>query len=425
MFQPNPEPSQEPIKTASRAPLHWRDVLLLIFALIAILALLGRGAYLAITGFIGSGGGASTSLTANVYGALSMLFCALLVLPVLVLTFRRLGGRPIPPAKMPPIKLWQVIGLLIVWAAVLAFGSLINSTVSWGWIVAAPFFILGIAIPVLILVWVASGGVPAGSQRRLWAALAMGMTLSTSIAIALELLSVGIGLAITGIIGSFDPTFVSTLQQLRDQITRANNVQDLLPLLAPYINNPWIFLAVLFFVSGIGPLIEEAFKPLAVWFVGNRLRSPAEGFVLGALCGAGFALFEGLLVTRETADMLGFSLAARAASSLMHIAASGLMGWAIASVLLERRYWRLVGIYPLAVALHGLWNAAVVLTVFGGLRISLQPTNTDLLGGLFTALGVGLLGALALVILVSLPIINHRLRPARTGESDIIAPNIS
>ncbi len=420
MIEPSPEPGQEPIGTRMPAPVHWRDVLLLIFSFIAILALLGRGAYLAILGLTGPGTSSNTAAP-NLYGAISMLFCALLLLPLLVLTLRRLRGGSIPSAKVPAIKLWQVGALLAAWAVGLTLGSLINSSFSWGWIVAAPFFILGIAIPVLGLVWIAIGGVPTGSQRRLWAALGIGLALSTSIALALELLSVGAGLLVAGLIASLDPAFLSTLQQLRNQITNANNVQDLLPLLAPYINNPLIFLAILFFVSGIGPLIEEAFKPLAVWFVGRRLRSPAEGFVLGALCGAGFALFEGLLVTSEAAGMLGFSLAARAASSLMHITASGLMGWAIASTLVEKRYWRLVYIYPLSVALHGLWNGAVVLTVYGGLRLSLQGSQVDLLGGLSAAAGVGILGVLVLAILVGLPIINHRLRPAQPHENGIIS----
>jgi len=425
MMEPNPELNPEPQPAVRHVQVRWRDLILLSFSLLAILVLLGRGIYLLIRGLIGSGPASTIALSTDIYGAISMLFCAILLLPMLILSLRRLRGGTIQAAKVPPAKLWQVVVLLTIWVVVIVLSSLINNAFSSGWIVAAPFFVLGIALPVAGLIWIAIGGVATGSRRRLWAALGIGMTASTSIAIALELLSVGVGLLVAGIIAALDPALLSTLQQLRDQITNANNIQDLMPVLAPYLKNPLVLLVLLFFVSGIGPLIEEAFKPLAVWLVGKRLRSPAEGFVLGALCGAGFALFEGLLVTSGAADMLGFSLAARAASSLMHIAASALMGWAIASAILEKRYWRLVWVYPLSVVLHGLWNGAVVLTVYGGVRLTLQTSSVDLLGGLSIAAGIGLLVILALVILVSLPIINHRLRSAASAQNDIIVPTLS
>ena len=120
--------------------------------------------------------------------------------------------------------------------------------------------------------------------------------------------------------------------------------------------------------------------------------------------------------------MLGFSLAGRATSSLMHITASGLMGWAIASALLEKRYGRLAWTYLLSMAIHGLWNGSVLLAVYGGLRLSIQTTSTDLLDGLSIVVGVGLLGAILVSILVILPIINRRLRRVPLVQSDIIAP---
>jgi hypothetical protein len=197
--------------------------------------------------------------------------------------------------------------------------------------------------------------------------------------------------------------------------------------LAPYLTNPFVLLLVLAFAAFLAPLIEEALKPAAVWLLGKRLHSPAEGFALGALCGAGFALLEGTIAAGGNPQMLGIGIAARATSSLMHITASGLLGWGIASVRLEKRYGRLAGIYFLSVSIHGLWNGSVVLAVFGGLRLSIPGASADLPGILLVLAGIGILGSMLVAIMILLPAINHRLRPkpviaATSLQGDIIAP---
>jgi hypothetical protein len=389
-----------------------RDTLLFIFSLVSMLVLLGRGLYLVITSFVPVFTQASADLPSNIYGAVSMLFCAILLMPVIILSLRRLHGQSISTAHVPPIKLGQVFALISLWVLSVILSSILGNLADFGWAVAIPFYLIGITIPILLLIWVAIGGLPTGSWRRLWSALGIGMTASTLGAIILEVITVGAALLIVGIVAVFDPNFKATLEGLVRQYNNVRNMQDLLPLLTPYLNNPVVFLAILLFVSGLGPLIEETFKPLAVWLVGKRLHSPAEGFALGALCGAGFALLEGMLVTSNTTEMLGFSVAGRATSSLMHITASGIMGWGIASALLEKRYRRLAGVYLLSIAIHGLWNGSVLLTVFGGLKMSVATSQIDILGGIATVIGVGILGIMLLSILIVLPIINKRLRTA-------------
>jgi hypothetical protein len=423
MIEPAAGPAPESQPTRAPASTRWRSLLLLIFSLIAILVLLGRGVYLVIRSASGAAGSATQS--ADIFSAVSMLFCALLLAPVFFLSARRLRGLAIGSARVPPVNIWAVVLLVVVWVIAIAASVLSDRLGPNGWIIAFPGLILGIAIPVAILLWIAIGGIPTGSWRRLWAALGLGMTLSTTVAIVLELLTVGLAAVLAGAIAAIDPSLRATLEQLRSQLTHAANPEDLLPILTPYLNNPLLILIALFFVAGVGPLIEEAFKPLAVWLVGKRLRSPAEGFALGALCGAGFAILEGMLVSSGATDMVGISVAARATSSLMHITASALMGWAIASAILLKKYGRLIWTYLLSLTLHGLWNGAVVLTVYGGLRVSSLGTSFDLLGGLSTFAGIALLGALVVGILIALPLINWRLRKKSQIANDIIAPTLS
>ena len=169
---------------------------------------------------------------------------------------------------------------------------------------------MGIAIPVAGLAWVAVGGLQIGSWRRLWAAFAIGMTGSTVLAALLEYSIVAIAALVAGVVAASNPEWLAIFQQVKNQVTNSGDVQTLLTTLAPYLTNPLVLLIALAFASVLAPIIEETLKPAAVWLLGKRLRSPAEGFALGALCGAGFALLEGSLAASGMAQLLGIGLAA-------------------------------------------------------------------------------------------------------------------
>ena len=63
----------------------------------------------------------------------------------------------------------------------------------------------------------------------------------------------------------------------------------------PFFSDPIILLVALVAIAGVVPLLEELPKPLAVWVMGGRKITPAEGFVLGAIAGGAFAVQETLL----------------------------------------------------------------------------------------------------------------------------------
>ncbi len=174
-------------------------------------------------------------------------------------------------------------------------------------------------------------------------------------------------------------------------------------------------------------MIEESLKPAIIWFLGKHLRAPVEGFVLGILCGAGFALLEGLIAASGATQMWGFALAGRAAASLMHITASGLLGWAIASAQLQKRYGRLIVVYILSVSIHGLWNGSAIVAVYGALRTMVQGTQTDFLSMFFMLAGFMVLVLEFILMLAVLPLINNYLRRISSprveeAQSDIISP---
>lgn len=410
-------------------PNHRRDILALIFSILGMLGLLARSAYLAVTGILSFNPGDITGLAASVLDALSMLFCAGLFLPVLVTTLKRLKGKEILPTTIQPVKFWQVALLAATWVVVVIAGAVLVSLFSYGWAVAAPLFLLGISLPILSLAWVGAGGLPCSSRRRLWSSFGFGMVGGTFSAMLLEYLVIGIAVVIMGVLAMMNPELSTIIDQIKTQVAnaKAGDLQALLTGLAPTITNPLVILSILVFSAVLTPLIEEAVKPAMIWFLGKRLHSPAEGFVLGALCGAGFAMMEGLLAASSATQMWGFGLAGRAAASLMHITSSGVLGWGIASAQLEKRHWRLALSYLLSVGMHGLWNASAVMALYGALRMMFQNMQVDLPGVLSMLGGVGMLVMEFLLMVTALPLINRLLRrsigsvPAPV-QSDIIAP---
>ncbi|MCX6038069.1 MAG: PrsW family glutamic-type intramembrane protease [Chloroflexi bacterium] len=406
-----------------------REILLLILSGIGILGLLIRSATLAVTGILTFDPGYGSSLAASVLGALGMLFCAGLLLPVLVYTIKRMKGQEILPGTIRPVKFWQVAVLVAVWVLVVIIGAVLASLFAYGWAVAAPLFLLGISLPILSLVWIGAGGLPGGSRRRLWSVYGFGMVGGTVAALLLEYLVIGSAVVVIGILAVANPELLTVIDQIKTQVANANagDMQALLTVLAPYLTNPLVILSILVFAAVLAPLIEEAVKPAVIWFLGKRLRSPAEGFVLGALCGAGFAMMEGLMAASSATQMWGFGLAGRGAASLMHITSSGLLGWAIASAQLEKRYGRLALTYLLSVSLHGLWNGSAIMAVYGALRMMTQNMQIDFPGVLFMLGGIGMLFLELVLLLTALPLINRRLRQSAAPvpapvQSDIIAP---
>lgn len=404
-------------------------ILVLIFCSIGILGLLIRGIYLIISGILSFDPGNISNLSAPLLGALAMLFCAALLVPAMYYSIKRLTGKDILPANFRPIKVWQVLVLLSVWVLVVILGAVLVGLFDYGWLIAAPLFLLGISLPIFILVWVGAGGLPAGSRQRSWFVLAYGMLGGTVASVLLEYLLLGIAVAIIGLLAATNPELRAILDQVQNQVLNAKggDIQSLLTVLAPYLTNPLIILSILVFAALIGPLIEESLKPAVIWFLGRHLRTPAEGFVLGILCGAGFAMLEGLMAASGATQMWGFALAGRAAASLMHITTSGLLGWAIASVQLQKRYGRLIVVYILSVSIHGLWNGSAIVAVYGALRTMGQGTQTDFLSMIFMLAGFMVLILEFILMLAVLPLINKSLRRissprAEETQSDIISP---
>jgi len=173
------------------------------------------------------------------------------------------------------------------------------------------------------------------------------------------------------------------------------------------------------------PLIEETAKSIGAWTIYDRLASPAQGFVVGALGGAGFGLLESLLAAATPDPDWASTLLIRGASTMMHIMGAALTGWGIASFRARKGFGVLIGSYAMAIALHGLWNASVVGIAFGGLRTAFGFNASDKAGLLMAVWGGSVLSTLCLAIPLALGIINSRLRASAASALPVEASSLS
>ena len=345
--------------------------------------------------------------------ASGLFFSGILLLPAGFYSLQRLNGKPVPPAVLRPVAFWQWVALGVLWASTAALTTWLFSQTNLVWLIP-PLYLLGVSLPVLLLVRLGAGGLPLGSRQRAWGVFGIGLILGPSLATIVE--GVIYLLAFLGgvILLVIHPDWMKTIQYLGEQVYNATDLNTLLSVLGPYLINPIATFMLLTVVSVLIPIIEETVKPIGIWLMIGRIQSPPEGFALGVISGAGFALIEGLIASASASQDWGFISAARAGGSLMHILATGLMGWGIASFWKTRRYLRLLATFGAAVLIHGTWNGLAVLTLTGLMRVMLQPEPIEPLGVGMVTLGLSIFIAMICTIFVTLWLFNRRLHPSRS-----------
>jgi len=341
--------------------------------------------------------------------ASAILFVGALLIPAAFYSLKRLAGAQVAASTTRQMNFGAGLLVAAVWLGMVALTQIFygNSILRW---ITPPFYILSIGLPVYFFARLAIGGLNAGSKQRTWGALGSGMILGPSLAMFIELTLILFLLIGVGVYLAFHPELMTAFNSIREQIRNTSNPDDVLNLITPYLLNPLVIFLALFFFSVIGPVVEESAKSLTTWAIFDHLSSPAQGFVIGALSGTGFGLVESLLASAQPGSSWAVTLLVRGGTTMMHIVTAGLTGWGIAMFHANKRRGWMIGLYGLAMFLHSIWNASVVLIVIGAARMALGVQSRDVLGILLIVLGVAILIVIALSIPVALGIINWRLR---------------
>ncbi|KAF0107979.1 MAG: hypothetical protein FD146_1277 [Anaerolineaceae bacterium] len=410
---PSPAPIPDPVPPAA-ARKETRSILLVVYNLVAMAALLGMAALMAFSTLVMMtrslpGVEDLGSPLPNILLAFALGFCGLLFIPVTIHSFRRMNGKADLPAALPPLRVWTILSILAVWI-VAALAAQLVGWISSSWILLPPLAALGVGLPIYLLFRAGTGGLGLGSRQRAWSVFGLGLTAGPALASAVELAAYLVALLVGSLLLALNPEWLAAFTQFAAQLENAASMEQILTAAAPYLTKPAVIALVLLAVSVFIPLAEELVKPVGIWLLRKRPPTPQEGFALGVISGAGFALLESLIAMASSDSDWGVAFLARVGGGVIHILNTGLMGWAIASFWKERRFGRLARTYGLVVFLHGLWNALTVLTVVGGLRVLTSPNQMDLLGsGMMMASILGL-GALAVGGLIALVVFNLRMR---------------
>ncbi|HMD80604.1 MAG TPA: PrsW family glutamic-type intramembrane protease, partial [Anaerolineales bacterium] len=197
----------------------------------------------------------------------------------------------------------QIAVCLITAGIAILLGSQISNLDSVNWIFLPLLTIPAVVLPLWLLLGLSVRKLPIGSRWQTWNVLGLGMTLGPLILITLEAAVIIIGFIGVIVYIVTQPELIREVERLSNEIVlRRPNSEEAMDLIAPYLTRPGVIVGALLYFALIIPAIEEIFKPIGVWLLTSKLESPAQGFALGALSGAGFALAETFGVSGQTSE---------------------------------------------------------------------------------------------------------------------------
>ena len=342
---------------------HWPSLLILIVLGLGVtfilILTLGLGVSSIIGLFTKNGDPAGQMISSFTFGfeMVILLVCSWFVLQ------KTLGREQADAPYKFPFADWQIVAVIGVVTMSAVLGGLIAyAEIAWlAWIMLPVLTVLVIVPPIWMLFGIGTRGIELGPRWRFFGTLGLGMTIGPLMMIVLEMiLLLGILVAGAGIVYVQKPALFQEILDLGKILKLETNEETILKLLAPYISNRLVIATVVGYIALAVPLMEELFKPLAVWIFAKKIESPAQGFALGMLSGAAFALIESLNASGDGTASWFAIVSIRAGTSLLHMTASGLVGWGIVSAFHEKRPSKFFAAYFAAVAIHGIWNACAV-----------------------------------------------------------------
>lgn len=316
---------------------------------------------MAITGYLSNPQTIQQTSTIMVIAWASLLI-GFLFAPGLVYSFLRLQRKPAP--KIPNIwKKSLSLVLIIVWLLSLII-TLISSNWSWTGLLNAIFVVPLVTIPLYFLIGIGSNKLSTGSANRTWGIAGFNFFITMPLILVIEIIVFAIVLFVAGFWLMNQPDLFGQIMQYSQQFSEGQlDPQIAEAFLITLFKNPAVFNGIIFIIAFLVPLIEELFKPMALWFLAGKKLTPSQGFVGGLIAGACFATLETLGAIGSPTDSSWFLLLiGRMGTGLLHVTLSGLVGWGLASAFYNRNWGRFLWNYFSAVLLHGLWNLFALLS---------------------------------------------------------------
>lgn len=345
------------MQAARKTP--WSSILLFALSCFSLVVFFGTGFLAGIAGLFELVSGETLNAESTLLVATGSFILGLTLLPAAYYSLMHIMDKP---ARSLPLHKIPTIALILLWIITITLAVFLNGK-EVSPLLMVPLNSVALTLPVWILIRLGLQGLDSGSDERRWGIFTVGITL---VPILIGIVEVFLILAagIAAIIGlALNPSTLNTLESLSTRLMYTNNPDALLRMIAPYLFKPATLLAGLLFFSVLVPIIEELIKPLAVWLTPGGITSPKQGFALGVLGGAAFALVESLGMSPGIPGTSNILPIARAGTDVVHIVTTGLMGWALVSAWQGRKYLQLGVTYLVVIAIHGLWNALALASV--------------------------------------------------------------
>lgn len=375
----------------------WQLVISVIGLVMSLFSLFGLVVIVLLANSDASLGSVDTSQISKLVWV--VLLGALITLPSIILSIRRLSGKESPQVQVSGKSLLIASLLTVVWVGCLWVGfkaqqwDLPNSLTSW-------LNIAIIALPFVLWLTIGRYKLPVGSQQRSWGLINTSVYLSASLIIFLEVIVVAVVafVGISSLVQNAEMLPYLQLFQSQGELDPAA-LKSLESDLLPVFTQPGFYVVIGLLFCLVVPLLEELFKPLAVWAFAGKNITPAEGWTAGMLCGATFGLIESLsMITVATSDIWLTTAIGRVGTGLLHVFTAGLSGYVLAKTWQDHKYLRLSFVYLGVVLLHGCWNFFALLMGISNLAVPisvpaisrLMSVSTWVLGGLAILMAAGI-----------------------------------
>jgi RsiW-degrading membrane proteinase PrsW (M82 family) len=208
-----------------------------------------------------------------------------------------------------------------------------------------------------------------------WSVFGVTLVMGPLIGIILEGIALIFFALIVGLyLAASHPEWLAQITNLAQTVQQTSNPDTMMTSIAPLFFTPVGMLVMFGLFSVAIPVIEEATKVMALWLFADKIKHPAQGFALGVLCGAAFALAESLGYASTGSNDWMATATQRASAALPHMLNTGILGWALVSAWKERAYIKLGAAYLAVMLIHGLWNAISIALLLNTLiRYTQQP----------------------------------------------------
>lgn len=342
-----------------------------------------------------------------VIGWTSLLIAVAFLLALVSAVFY-LQGKAMPALSTATQRLIQA-ALLVIWIVSILGVFLISRYEALNLITS--FLVIPLVlVPILFFFWIGSRNLSLGNRPRAWGAVAFNFSIMMPVVLTAELVLFFIIFLVVAVWLAGQPELLSQLMLYGDQISNGSiDALEIEQMVTDLFSRPLFLNGSILVIAVLVPLIEELFKPMAIWFLAGKRLTPSQGFVGGVIAGACFAMLESLGAVGIPAEsewlMLLFG---RTGTGLLHVTLSGFVGWGVASAFYNQQWGRAILAYLGAVSIHGLWNFFALLSgIVPIMPMSEEMSNLPVILG---QMGVFVLVALFMLNLIILFSINRRLQ---------------